>query len=131
MMVMMTQTSSTLFSLREKIKDTDQPAKHCFANNLCFLCHFRNNFESLVNRVATVLYFPILSLPLSFLFFILKSILQILGILSDENLCVWKHDDFFRDRTKKFRKLLQIEKKIINFLCLKSDDLFWGRRKHL
>ena len=33
---------------------------------------------------------------------------------------------FFGDCTKKFRKLLQIEKKTINFLCLKSDDLFWG-----
>ena len=35
---------------------------------------------------------------------------------------------FFGDRTKKFRKLLQIEKKTINFLCLKSDDLFWGEK---
>ena len=97
MMVMMTQISSALFSLREKIKDTGQPAKHCFTNNLCFLCHFRNNFESLVDRVATVLYFSILPLPLSmsFLFFILKLILRILGILRDENLCVWKSDDFF------------------------------------
>ena len=33
---------------------------------------------------------------------------------------------FFRDCTKKFRKLLQIEKKTINFLCLKSDDLLLG-----
>ena len=81
MMVMITQISSALFSLREKIKDTGQPAKHCFTNNLCFLCHFRNNFESLVDRVATVLYFSILSLPFSFLFFILKSILRILEFL--------------------------------------------------
>ena len=95
MMVMMTQISSALSSLQEKIKDTGQPKKHCFINNLCFLCHFRNNFESLVDRVATVLYFSILFLPLSFLFFILKSIPRILGILRDENLCVWKSDDFF------------------------------------
>ena len=95
MMVMMNQISSALSSLREKIKDTGQPAKHCFTNNLCFLCHFRNNFESLVNRLATVLYFSILSLPLSFLIFILKSILRILGILRDENLCVWKSVHFF------------------------------------
>ena len=33
---------------------------------------------------------------------------------------------FFRDRSKKFRKLLQIEKKTINFLYLKSDDHFFG-----
>ena len=95
MMVMMTQISSALFSLREKIKDTGLPAKHCFTNNLCFLCHFKSNFERLVDRVATVLFFSILSLPLSFLFFILKSILQILGILRDKNLCVWKSDDQF------------------------------------
>ena len=95
MMVMMTQTSSALSSLREKIEDTGQPGKYCFTNNLCFLCHFRNNFECLVDRVATLLYFSILSLPLSFLFFILKSILRILGILRGENLCVWKSDDFF------------------------------------
>ena len=36
MMVMMTQISSALSSLREKIKDTDQPAKHCFTSNPCF-----------------------------------------------------------------------------------------------
>ena len=95
MMVMMTQISSALSSLREKIKDTGQPAKQCFANNLCFQCHFRNNFESLVDKVATVLYFSILSLPLFFLFFILKSILRILRIFRDENLCVRKSDDFF------------------------------------
>ena len=125
MMVMMTQISSALSSLREKIMDTGQPAKHCFTSNLCFLCHFRNTFESFVDRVATALSFSILSLPLSFLFFILKSILRILEILRDENLCVWKSDNFFfRDRSKKFRKLLQIEKKTINFLRLKSDDLF-------
>ena len=94
-MVMMTQISSALSFLREKLKDTGQPAKHCFTNNLCFLCHFKNIFESLVDRVATVLYFSILSLPLSFLFFILKLILQVLGILRDGNLCVWKSDDFF------------------------------------
>ena len=95
MMVIMTQISSALSSLQEKIKDTGQPAKHRFTNNLCFLCHFINNFESFVDRVATVLYFSILSLPLPFLFLILKSILRILGILRDENLCVWKSDDFF------------------------------------
>ena len=38
---------------------------------------------------------------------------------------------FVGDRTKTFRKLLQIEKKTINFLCLKSNDLFLGKRKHL
>ena len=38
---------------------------------------------------------------------------------------------FFRDHPKKFRQLLQIEKKTISFLCLKSDDLFLGERKHL
>ena len=36
---------------------------------------------------------------------------------------------FFRDHTKRFRKLLSIEKKIINFLCLKSDDLFFSGEK--
>ena len=66
MMAMMTQISSALSSLREKIKDTGQSVKHCFTNNLCFLCRFRNIFESLVERVATVLYFSILSLPLFF-----------------------------------------------------------------
>ena len=91
MMVMMTQISSALSSL----KDTGQPGKHCFTNTLCFLCHFRNNFKSLVDRVATILYFSILSLHLSFLFFILISILRILGILRDENLWECKSDDFF------------------------------------
>ena len=95
MMVMMTQISSALSFLREKIKDTGQPAKHCFTNDLCFLCHFRNNFESLVDRVAIVLYFPILSLPLSFLFYTLKSILRILAILRDEKMCGWKSDALF------------------------------------
>ena len=61
MMVTMTQISCALSSLRENIKDTGQPAKQCFTNNLCFLCHFRNNFESLVDRVTTVLHFSILS----------------------------------------------------------------------
>ena len=38
---------------------------------------------------------------------------------------------FFRNCTKKFRKLLHIEKKTISFLCLKSDDFFGGGKKHL
>ena len=95
MIVMMNQISSAFSSLRKKVKDTGQPAKHCFTNNFCFLCYFRNNFESLVDRIATVLYFSILSLPLFFLFFILKSVPRVLGILRDENLCVWKSDDLF------------------------------------
>ena len=97
MMVLMTQISCAFPSLREKINNTGQPAKHCFKNNLSFLCYFRNNIESLVDKVAIVLYFSILSLPLSFLFFILKSILRIFGILRDENLCLWKSDDFFME----------------------------------
>ena len=116
MMLMMTQISSALFSLREKIKDTGQPAKHCFTNNLCFLCHFRNNFESLVDRVATVFYFSILSLPLFFLFFILKWILRILGILKDQNLCGWKSDDFFLEiALKSFGNYCRLKRKSLIF----------------
>ena len=64
MMVMMTQISSALSFLLKKIKDMGQPAKHCFTNSLCFLYHFGNNFESLVDRLATVLYFSILSVAI-------------------------------------------------------------------
>ena len=115
-MVMMTQNSSALSSLREKIKDIDQPAKHFFTNNLCLFYHFRNNFKSLVDRVVTVLYFSILPLHLSFLFFILKSILRILEILRDENLCGWKSDDFFLEiALKSLENYCRLKEKTMEF----------------